>query len=232
MPETSVPVATVPKPFTVKTRSMGRRKWPAASFSGARRRPRAPAACRSSSSPAPVTELTGTTGAPSRNEPATSSSTSSRTSAENVGIHQVGLGQRDHAARNPQQPADIEVLAGLRLDGFVGRDDEQHQVDAAHAGQHVLDEALVAGHVHEAQPQVGRQLQVGEAQVDGDAAALLFLQAVGVDAGQRLDQRGLAVIDVAGGADDDVLHGAGSMVAGRASGRVLYRVFNCSGSTA
>ena len=49
---------------------------------------------------------------------------------------------------------------------------------------------------------------MGEAEVDGDAAALLFFQAVGVDAGQRFDQRGLAVVDVAGGADDDVLHGA------------------------
>ena len=127
---------------------------------------------------------------------------------ENVVIHQVGLGERDHAARNPEQPADIEVLAGLRLDGFVGRDDEQHQVDSAHAGEHVLDEALVAGHVHEAQPQSGRQLQVGEAQIDGDAAALLFLEAVRVDAGERLDQGGLAVIDVPGGADDDVLHDA------------------------
>ena len=75
-------------------------------------------------------------------------------------------------------------------------------------GQHVLDEALVAGHVDEAQPQRGRQLEVREAEVDGDAAALLFFQAVGIDAGQRFDQRGLAVIDVAGGADDDVLHAA------------------------
>ncbi len=49
-------------------------------------------------------------------------------------------------------------------------------------------------------------MQMREAQIDGDAAALLFLQAVGVDAGERFDQRGLAVIDVAGGADNDVLH--------------------------
>ena len=49
---------------------------------------------------------------------------------------------------------------------------------------------------------------MGEAEVDGDAAALLLFEAVGVDAGEGLDQRGLAVIDVAGGADDDVLHAA------------------------
>ena len=44
-----------------------------------------------------------------------------------------------------------------------------------------------------------------EAEVDGDAAALFFFQTVGVDAGEGADQRGLAVIDVSGGADDDVL---------------------------
>ena len=58
----------------------------------------------------------------------------------------------------------------------------------------------------------GRQLQVGEAEVDGDAAALLFLEAVGVDAGERLHQRGLAVIDMPGRAGDDVLHGPAFML--------------------
>ena len=47
---------------------------------------------------------------------------------------------------------------------------------------------------------------MGKADVDGDAAALLFFQAVGVNAGQRLYQRGLAMVDVSGGADDDGLH--------------------------
>lgn len=36
---------------------------------------------------------------------------------------------------------------------------------------------------------------MGKADVDGDAAALFFFQAVGVDAGEGFDQRGLAVID-------------------------------------
>ena len=43
---------------------------------------------------------------------------------------------------------------------------------------------------------------VGKTDVDGNAARLFFRQAVGVDAGERLDQRGLAVVDVAGGGDD------------------------------
>ena len=78
-------------------------------------------------------------------------------------------------------------------------------------GQHVAHEALVSGNIHEAQAQWARRraagkFEVGEADVDGDAAALFFLQAVGVDAGQRLDQRGFAVVDVPGGADDDGFH--------------------------
>ena len=39
---------------------------------------------------------------------------------------------------------------------------------------------------------------MGKAQVDRDSAALLFLQAVGIDAGQRLDQRRLPMVNVAG----------------------------------
>jgi GxxExxY protein len=49
-------------------------------------------------------------------------------------------------------------------------------------------------------------VEVGEAEVDGNAAALFFFQAIGVDAGQGADQRRLAVIDVSCGAYYDVLH--------------------------
>ena len=122
----------------------------------ARRRPAAHArgrppssAARRSSSPAPVRADTGTIGAPSRNEPATSSRTSSRDELERVGVDQVGLGQRDEAGRHPEQPADVEVLARLRHHRLVGRDDEHDEVDAADAGEHVLDEPLVPGHVDE-----------------------------------------------------------------------------------
>ena len=82
--------------------------------------------------------------------------------------------------------------------------DQHGEVDAAGAGQHVLDEALVAGHVDDPDREAARLLEEGEAELDGDAARLLLRQAVGVDAGEGLDQRGLAVVDVAGRADDDV----------------------------
>ncbi len=57
----------------------------------------------------------------------------------------------DHdAALDAEQIEDGQVLAGLGHHAFVGGDDQQGQVDAADAGQHVLDEALVAGHVDDA----------------------------------------------------------------------------------
>ncbi len=44
---------------------------------------------------------------------------------------------------------------------------------------------------------------MGKTEVDGDAAALFFFQAVGVNSSQRLDQSGFAVVDVPRRAYDD-----------------------------
>jgi hypothetical protein len=46
------------------------------------------------------------------------------------------------------------------------------------------------------------QRRVGITEVERDAARLFFRQAVGIDAGQRLHQRGLAVVDVTRGANN------------------------------
>jgi hypothetical protein len=66
----------------------------------------------------------------------------------------------------------------------------------------------VAGDVDEAEADVP-EIEEREAEVNGDAAALFFLEAVGVCPSQRLDQRGFPVVNVAGGADDDVLGAIG-----------------------
>ena len=50
------------------------------------------------------------------------------------------------------------------------------------------------------------QIEVGKADIDGDAAPLLLFQPVGIGAGERAHQGALAVVNVAGGADDDGLH--------------------------
>src|ERR1700744_5083933 len=94
------------------------------------------------------------------------------------------------------------MLARLWHDAVVGRDHHERKIDAGGAGQHGVDEFLVAGHVDEAQHRAIRRRQIGKAKLDGDAARLLFLETIGVDAGQRANQRCLTVVDVAGGADD------------------------------
>ena len=49
------------------------------------------------------------------------------------------------------------------------------------------------------------RVQVGEAEIDGDAARLLFREAIGIGAGERLDKRAFAVIDMTCGGDDEML---------------------------
>ncbi len=117
---------------------------------------------------------------------------------EDVLIDEVGFGDRDDASGDGKEAADIEVLACLRLDGFVGGDDQEDGVDAGGSGEHVLDETLVAGDVDETDV-----AEMSEAEVDGDAAAFFFLKTVGVDAGEGSDERCLAVIDVSCCADDE-----------------------------
>ena len=46
---------------------------------------------------------------------------------------------------------------------------------------------------------------MGKAEIDRDAARFFLWQPVGVDPGERFDQRGLAVIDMAGGRENEIL---------------------------
>ena len=98
------------------------------------------------------------------------------------------------------------MLDGLGHDALVRRHDQQHQVDAADACQHVADEFLVTRHVDDADIGTIRRLHIRKAQFDRDAALLFLFQSVRVDARQGFDQAGLAVIHVSGGADDNVSH--------------------------
>ena len=129
---------------------------------------------------------------------------------ERFRIDGVGLGQNRDPALHTQQLQNLEMLAGLRLDRLVGRDDQQHQIDAAHTGQHVAHKAFVPGNVNKPQLQFFAagpgQLHVREAQINGDAAALLFFQSVGVYSSECSDQCRLSVVDVPGRAYDDRFH--------------------------
>ena len=123
-----------------------------------------------------------------------------------IGRHAIRLRHGDDAAADPEHANDLEMLPGLRHDRLVGCDDEEHRIDPSGAGEHVPDEALVTGHVHEGDADA-LPLGMGEPEVDRDAPALLLRQAVRVDAGQGANESGLAVVDVTGGSDEEAIHG-------------------------
>ena len=116
-------------------------------------------------------------------------------------VHQVGLGHHHQPSGDAQDVEDGQMLAGLGHHALIGGNNEQGQVNAAHPGQHIFDEALVARHVHDADLAAAGQRHPGKAQVNRHLPLLLLREPVGVNVGQGLDQRGLAVVNVAGGAN-------------------------------
>ena len=76
------------------------------------------------------------------------------------------------------------MLTRLGFYGFVGGHDKHDQVDPSYPRQHVAHETLVARHIDEPYTHAFAEIQVGEAQVNRDSTPLLFLQTVGVGAGQ------------------------------------------------
>ena len=87
----------------------------------------------------------------------------------------------------------VDRLLGLRLDAVVGRDDDHREIgDPRAAGAH-RGEGLVAGRVQEGDDLAGVVRLVG-ADVLGDAAGLARRD---LGLADRVQQRGLAVVDVA-----------------------------------
>ena len=110
----------------------------------------------------------------------------------------VDLRHGHHAVTQTYEFEDAQVFLALRFPAFGGGHDEHACIHTAHAGEHVAQEAHVARNVDEAHAFTVRQGGVGEAEVDGETAAAFLVPAVGVGARQRLHQRRLAVVDVAG----------------------------------
>src|SRR6478752_10549712 len=93
------------------------------------------------------------------------------------------------------------MLLGLRHPALGCSDDEHHCGHRADPGEHVRDEPLVAGHVDEREPP---PVDVGprEAEVDGQAPALLLGEPVRPHAGEAVHERRLAVVDMTRGRYD------------------------------
>ena len=121
-----------------------------------------------------------------------------------VVVHEVALGQDDEGGAGAEEPTHVDMLSGLGHHPFVGGHHEHHHLDAARAGRHGSDKALMPRDIHDPKATT-RHVEMREAQVDGDAPGLLLGQPIRVDAGQTAHQRRLAVVDVTCGADDQGL---------------------------
>jgi len=157
---------------------------------------------------------------------------------------QVHLVDGQHDARDPQQPGDRRVAAAVR-EQPLGVDEHHGEVGRRGAGDHVARVLRMPRRVGDDEPPP-RRLEVPVGDVDRDALLALGAQPVG-EAGevdlrvgdlvrhQRLgvveqaaDQRGLAVVDRAGGREAQQLrHGAVRGARG-AGGRPGGRGHGCS----
>ena len=143
----------------------------------------------------------------------------SRKALDGFGRSEVRLGEDHRAAIHAQQVENRQMFERLRHDPVIDGDCQKREIDSARAREHRVNETLVAWNINEADPLPGARGHIGEAQIDRDAARLLILQPVAIDARQGFDQRRLAVIDMTGEADN---HGR-APVAGRSSdGRGIH----------
>src|SRR5260221_1522411 len=82
-------------------------------------------------------------------------------------------------------------------------------MDRGDARDHISNETLVAGNIDN--PDVNLfalrsgEIEFGKSEIDRNAARFFFRQSVRISSGQRFDQCALAVIDVAGGGEDEIL---------------------------
>ena len=131
-------------------------------------------------------------------------------------VGQVAFVEDDEPLADAQHADDLDVFDGLGHHAVVGGDDEHDHVDAAGARDHVVDEALVPRHVDDAETQAVAGVPRREAQVDRHAARHLLGPPRAPRARERLDDRGLAVVDVARSAErqPDAARGIGRGASG------------------
>lgn len=100
------------------------------------------------------------------------------------------------------------MLLGLGHPAIIGSDYEEREIQCSDPGDHVIDEVRVTGHVDQSDLEVlttgPGQLQVGEAELDGDSSLLLFGESVRVRSGEGSHEGGLSMVDVTSCSEDEV----------------------------
>ena len=99
-------------------------------------------------------------------------------------IHEVYLGERDHAMAHAEQLEDAQVFFTLRFPALGGGHHEQTRVDSAYPREHVAQETDVSGNVDEADAFSRGQHRVGEPEIDGETPPLLLGESIGIGAGE------------------------------------------------
>jgi hypothetical protein len=120
-----------------------------------------------------------------------------------IRFDKIAFGDGDYAGFQFQQAEDLQVFFRLRFDRVIRGHDQEGQVHAGCAGQHVSHKTLVTGHVDDSQTEFA-QNQLGKPQFDRDSALLFFRKPIRIRSGQGANQRGLSVIDVPSGAEDQI----------------------------
>jgi hypothetical protein len=95
------------------------------------------------------------------------------------------------------------MLACLRDYAFVRGDYKHYNIDPARSGKHIFDETLVTRNVDETKMHFA-DAQLGKPEINGYSAPFFLWQTIRVDARQRLYQSSFAVVDMSGGADDNI----------------------------
>src|SRR6478672_5870142 len=93
------------------------------------------------------------------------------------------------------------MLFGLRHNSLIGRNHKQSYVDSTRAREHRSNERFMAWHIDDANRPHSVGYERRKSKIDCDAATLFFRETIGVNTGQCTDERCLAVIDMARGAE-------------------------------
>ena len=137
-----------------------------------------------------------------------------------VGVDQVAFGQGNDAPLDAKKIDDRQMLGRLRHDAIIGGDDEQHEIDAGRAGQHIVNKAIMSRHIDKTDHLALAGRKIGKAEVDGDSTLFFFQQPVGIDTGQRAHERGLAMVDMACRPDNHAT-GSGNGLSASARARAI-----------
>jgi hypothetical protein len=120
-------------------------------------------------------------------------------------VHQVNLRQGDSPSLDTHETDHLEVFPCLGHDAFLRSNHQQSKIYPGSACDHGVHQPLVTGHIHKVKLEVVG-CELGEPEVNGDAAFLFLGKSVTIGAGEGLHQSGLAVIDVSSSSPNDMSH--------------------------